>query len=792
MRNREAARYARWSAMAAGLIVLAVGGAYIHRAVQRARARREMPAPVPAAVERQSVAFSYKSVDQGRTIFTLRASEVTQYKDHNRAELQDVWITIYARDGKHNDEIHTRECSYDPETGGVRCQGSVQIDIAGSGAKNSKAGSAGPALELVTSDLTFDRETGNASTAAPVTFTFPGGSGSGVGVDYSTRDATVRVERAIQFQLAASDKTGGMPVSASGSSLEIHRTERRVVLNGPVNVQQGERQLSAQKITVDFDASNRARQVLVNGQPEIRSNENGGAITVSATQFQGILNPAGWIEQVVADGNVQATRQVKGGMGRFSANHVELAMIPERNLVRSMTATGGVTARSRQSGETDTLRTDALRVDFSPSETASRVNAKAGPNEIAEEHIQSAETRAPATIEMAKGSEKTTVSAEKFVAEADAGGRIRKLLGHSGVTIRRESPGAVAQIVSAPELTAELGSRGEWETVEESGGVQMQQGERQATANSARIDRAVDAISLEGSPVVTDGQSHTTAKSMAFNQKTGELRAEGGVVSTYAPGGEQDRVRSGPGEAHVSAETLTGSASSGHVTYSGHVRLWQGESVLEADRIDLWRDQKKMQASGNVVAVFPQSAGSAVPSIPDFSEPGRKAAQGSKPTLWRIHAPLLTYWADQCRAQFDGGVLASSDQATLHSQKLDVYLKRAARRAPGVSAGKAGGKTADAGDELAGLENFGGGQLDRVVARGGVAVEQGDRHGMAEQAEYTASDGKFVLSGGEPTVTDGSNNSATGSSLTFYVASDTILIDSQQGSRTLTKHRVEK
>ena len=79
MRNREAARYARWSAMAAGLIVLAVAGAYIYRAVQRARARRDMPAAVPASVAQQSAAFTYKSVEQGRTVFTLRASEVTRF-----------------------------------------------------------------------------------------------------------------------------------------------------------------------------------------------------------------------------------------------------------------------------------------------------------------------------------------------------------------------------------------------------------------------------------------------------------------------------------------------------------------------------------------------------------------------------------------------------------------------------------------------------------------------------------------------------------------------------------------
>ena len=73
-----------------------------------------------------------------------------------------------------------------------------------------------------------------------------------------------------------------------------------------------------------------------------------------------------------------------------------------------------------------------------------------------------------------------------------------------------------------------------------------------------------------------------------------------------------------------------------------------------------------------------------------------------------------------------------------------------------------------------------------------MVVRQGDRRAMAEQAEYTAADGKFVLSGGEPTIADASSDTTTGHSLTFFVANDTILIDSQEGSRTLTKHRVEK
>ena len=83
-------------------------------------------------------------------------------------------------------------------------------------------------------------------------------------------------------------------------------------------------------------------------------------------------------------------------------------------------------------------------------------------------------------------------------------------------------------------------------------------------------------------------------------------------------------------------------------------------------------------------------------------------------------------------------------------------------------------------------------QIDRGVATGGVIVEEGLRKAVAERGEYTASDGRFVMSGGTPTIFDGSAGTTTGRQLTFFLASDTIIVDSENGSRTLTKHRVDR
>ncbi len=122
-------------------------------------------------------------------------------------------------------------------------------------------------MQVKTSDLTFNRETGEASTPAPVEFQFPQGKGHGVGVSYSTRDSTLRVNQSVEFDLSASDRAGGLPVNAAGSSLEIRRNEHLVVLTGPATVRQGGRQLSAGKISIALDENDRAKEADSGRQP---------------------------------------------------------------------------------------------------------------------------------------------------------------------------------------------------------------------------------------------------------------------------------------------------------------------------------------------------------------------------------------------------------------------------------------------------------------------------------------------------------------------------------------------
>ncbi len=778
MQNKEAARYARWAAIIAGLITLVVIGVYSRRAVRDSETRRSGPKPVPSTVQQQSDQMTFSKVEGDRTIFTVRASHATEYKDQNRYILEEVWVTIYGRDGNRNDNIHTRECSYQPATGGVRCQGDVQIDIASA---NPPPGSADKAIQVITRDLTFNRETGDASTPEPVSFRFPQGKGSAVGVSYSTQKSLIVLQHKVQLDLAPSERTNGLPVNVAGSSLEVRRDERKVLLSAPADVREGNRELSADKITIDLDADFRAQHVTAEGNPVIHSTEAGSRVTVSANKFEAFLNPEGWIESMVADGKVQGTRQSAAGTDHFSSARVELAMAPQ-NVVRMMTTNGGTLLDSVQDGQSRTLKSASLRVLFGAGKQAGQPRA------------QSAETLAPGTIEMKSANEVTALHAKKFVTEFDAKGHLSKLFGHSGTEIRRTVSSGAPQVSKADELVATFGASGDWETLDETGNVHFQQADRQATAERARMVNKTDMLTLDGSPVLFDSTSRTTARSVSINQKSAEIQATGGVASTYLSSEQNPAVNLGAGPAHVTASTLLASNTSGRALYSGHARMWQGESVLDADQIEIWREEKKLVASGNVLAIFPQASGQS-PKIPGTgSKPPsgtatsfqsaksalNPAATQTGPTLWRIRAPILTYWSDSGKAHLEGGVTASSQQGSLQSPALDVFLTPP----PGTQARAGTSRKPPAGPT-------GARQLDRALATGGVVVQQGDRRGTSEQAEYTASDGKFVLSGGKPTITDASSDTTTGHSLTFFVANDTILIDSQEGSRTLTRHRVE-
>jgi lipopolysaccharide export system protein LptA len=79
-----------------------------------------------------------------------------------------------------------------------------------------------------------------------------------------------------------------------------------------------------------------------------------------------------------------------------------------------------------------------------------------------------------------------------------------------------------------------------------------------------------------------------------------------------------------------------------------------------------------------------------------------------------------------------------------------------------------------------------------MVAQDNVLVIQPTRRAEGQKLVYTASDDKFVLTGGPPSIFDAERGKITGVSLTFFRGDDRVLVEGKTSTPVVTQTRVAK
>jgi lipopolysaccharide export system protein LptA len=760
MKRSEAARYARWSALVAFVLAASTGGVYLKRQYRAHVEKKNAPPAPPRDVERQSSGITFSKGDGTRTIFTVQASKSTDFKGQDASLLEDVHITVFGKNGDRHDVIHTQSCQYAKADGGVQCNGDVQMELqsAADAERLRQQSSAVPnIIRVETRGVTFEKATGRAQTVQPVKFTFPNGSGEGVGAVYSSEEGQLRLIRDVHLKMDASSVSKGTSkpnaaaseVDIQGSSLEFGKTTHSILLFGPVTTTTAAQQLTAGELFVSLDPAFRARSLIARpgmlGQtPEVVSRGAGGGSTkLHADQLTAELSPEGWVTTVVADGNVDG-RAPNGGL---QAEHGELEMWPRVNQAKLLTVRGNVRLQSRdpKTSLQRNVKTEALQLNFTGGQVGQQ------------NRVQHSETLARGTIEWNDAAaSRSKLTADKLALDFGATGKAQQLVATGAVQTERELKGKPLQTADSKNGLIQMEPTGEWSKITMQGNVRLKEGDRSGEAQQAVFTKANQTAVLTGLALARDTSSETHAAKITFNQATGEIFAEGNVRSTDLSA-KTTTVQLAPAPTNLSSEHMEANSKTGRAVYTGHARMWQGASVLEAESIELLRDTRVVNAVGTVRAVFPQASN-------DQSQPKKQSS------LWHISAGTLTYRDLENRAKLEENVVVQSVAQRMRAPVLDLFFTRAAGGKQGVP---------------------GAAQISRAVGTGGVMVEEGDRRATAEQGVYTAEDQKFVLSGGNPTLYDAQEGTTTGRQLTFHIADDTIIVDSAEGMRTLTKHRVQ-
>ena len=806
-------RLRRLLVVTAVVLTAAVAGMYFYARMRVRDVRKEVPNKLGMEISKTANGFRISKSDGQRTLFSVEAADVKEFKLNGHAELHKVSIILYGRDSSRYDRIYGDDFGYDPKTGAVTAKGDVQIDLVANPGGGASPDQAAPktvrnAIHLKTRDLIFNKNTGDAFTNARIEFSTPQASGSAVGAKYAGKTNVLTLSSEIHMQVT--EPNAAIIDAAHG---EMTNEPREIILDHPRLKRSGST-MQADRAVFLLNAENNVENVLASGEvvtqtelnseharagdsTEIRTRADEANLQLSGTQ--NLLRTA----TLAGNVHVEQTgpRAVEGDAGRV------ILQFAGQNRLQSVRATDG--ARLFQSNASRPVTVPPItdkRSGAVPSAQNFELTAPTIDFRMAEDqHLEYAETSGSPKITIASegiasahqpSSGKTVITAEKFQANfATEDGRTYPVSMHGAPNARivNSIAGQPDRISTSESVDAVFVPQGGIESVTQKGRVyysdnQPRDKRVQAWANSARYAPSDQVLVLTGSPRIESGSMVTTAKTIRVDRATGLAEAETDVRSTYSELKAQPNgaLLSSSSPIHVTANRMTAQNSPGVTVYSGDARLWQDANMIEAPSIEFDREDRSVIAQGTpehpvqTTLVQEKKALPADQSGDQSVDRSKIAASKSKPIngggdpgLVTITAAQLTYTDSERKAHYEGGVIAKGSDFTATCQILDAFLR-------------------PRGENSAKAPPSGPGSLDHMTAQGDVTVQQPNRRAEGQKLVYTAADDKFVLTGGPPSIFDAEQGKITGVSLTFFRRDDRVLVEGGAGSPVVTETRVAR
>jgi lipopolysaccharide export system protein LptA len=789
-------RLRRLLAAIAILFTLGVAGMYFYARSKAINAVKKIPAKIGYGIKQTAEGFQFSKSDGKRTLFTVQASNLKEFKLNGNAELHNVSIVLYGRDSSRFDQIYGDDFAYNQKTGDVTAKGEVQIDLVANPAGLESPDQSAPndlknPIHLKTRDLVFNKDSGNAWTDARVEFRTPQASGWAVGVKYAGKSNTLTLASQIHIELRGPEAT---VIEAKHGV--ITNDPRQIVLESP-QLSRRSGTVRANEATFYLGRENHVDRVLATGDVTtamrtVSSGADGGGksseIHGRSDQAEFFL-PGGQdlLRTATLSGKVYfeqvGAEDLQGEAGRVIFDFAGQNQLQKVHAVEGARLSQKVVkARSGDKNNSpQNFDLTAPGIDFTVLN--GRVLKQAVTSGAARITLTQAQDPSPAA---AQPDQQTVVTAGKFLADfktSDGKNHLNSVRGAPEVRITNASRDEPDRVSTSDSVDAALLPQGGIESITQKGNViysdnQPAEKRVQAWANAGHYTPADHILVLTGSPRVANGGMATTADAIRINRATGEALAEGDVKSTYSELKEQPdgALLAASSPIHVTAHRMTANNSPAAVaTYTGSARLWQDANVIEAPSIEFDRDHRSVVAEGTsakpaqTVLVQIEKP----PASNSDAQPAAKTSSLGRSSPITITAKRLTYVDSDRKVHYEGGVLARGADFTASSRTADVYLLPHSQ-----TAGKQTLSTP--------------GRLDRMVAQGDVMIQQTNRHAQGQTLTYTAADDKFVLTGGPPSIFDAEQGKITGVSLTFFRRDDRVLVEGKGSTPVVTTTRVAR
>lgn len=745
------------------LIVGVVGRSWWNRYKHSREVDTHRPAPPPAHTTLISQNWSYTQSEKGRIIVEVQARSFRQPENSNAVELEGVELKIYNKDSTQYDKVRSEKALFTTSDGVLVSDGDVEITIG----VPEKGPPKEKLLKIKSSGVRYESKTGKATTEKEASFTFDRGEGKSVGASYDPGAHELVMKSQVELHWKGKGNSKDMTVQAG--ELHYKENESKVYMSPWSKLMRDTLTLNAADSVVTLkegaiDVVDATKAMGTDNLPDKK-------VDYAADQLHMQFSDEGEVKSIEGTNNAKVVSVAKNNQTTITADKVNMdfATAGGGSTLQKAVANGKAVVEAKpmpqagvQPADTRILRSDIVEMTM-----------RAGGQEI-----DKVVTPTPGSVEFLPNrpaSRKRQMQGERLDIQYGADNQIQTFKSVN-VSTRTENEQKKGQKTAPPpsltwskELLATFDPKtGDLTKLEQWKEFRYEEGDRKATADKAVLEQAVNLITLDGKAKVWDSTGSNAADHIVMDQKNDATRAEGNVVSLRLPETDpkkNDASLLAPDEPlQAKAKKMISADGNAKIHYEGDALLWQGVNRLQADKIDIDRDDGTVKANGKVVSQFVEK--------PKPDDPKSKQKKDTAPVYTVIRAPEMFYNDDERMAHYKGGVLLTRPGLDVKSNELRAFLKD---------------------------EDKSDSSLDHAFADGKVEILQRatdrNRTGLGQHAEYYVDDEKIFLSGGEPQLTDSVRGTTKGKQLTYFANNDRLIVDGEEPKKpayTQLKRKAKK
>jgi lipopolysaccharide export system protein LptA len=743
-------------------ILSTVGWTYYVRLKKQVASTPAKPKKLDPGTSATYHGWKYTHTSSEKTVITIQSDDFQEL--NGKDELTGVVLDIFNKEGDKYDHVKCAKAEFDVGRGILYSEGEVEITM--NVPDNEQP--TGRLMVIKSTGVSVESKTGKAYTDRLATFKFDRGDGQALGADYDPNTRELNLHNDVSMTWRGTDP-GTIPMKIETAQLNYNERTAKVYLT------------PWSKLTRDT--------LTMNAGPATVTLENGNLKLVDTTQAKGTdVRPGRNLDyaanQLFVEFNDNNQIQKMTGIDQarvVSKGDTSQTTITSDRVVMDFDTTGSdsILQTALAQGHSTMESKPVVKPGVDPADTrvlkSDNIHTKMRPGG---QEIEAVETDGPGAIEFIPNRPEQPhrwMNGDRIWMTYGPKNTIQSFRSVA-VTTRTEKPKLKdAKEAPAPALTWSKNlvatfqpNSSQLANLDQTGDFRYQEGDRRAKADRALLDQPNNIINLIGGARMWDSTGSADSDKIVMNQMTGDFTAEGHVTSTRVPDKKKDDSSGGgmlseDEPLHARAKKMISKDNNLDIRYEGDVVLWQGADRLEAETVEIDRDNNLLKARGHVLSQLldkTKDEDAAKGAKDSQGKPAGKAdpvpKNATKPSLrvfTIVRAPELDYNDETRLANYSGGATLERPNMIVKGQDIHAFLRN------------------DSNDS----------SLDHATADGHVEVHETaldrTRDASSEHAEYYVDEDKVILEGGQPRFIDSMRGTTLGKKLTWYSSDDRLLVN---------------